>query len=156
MCVSVKDIKKMQEYKVEIDNDGTEFWLNKDDVLHRENDKPAVIFADGTKLWIRNGKLHRDNGPAITYPDSMCASVEDIKNMQEYTVKIDNNGTERWYNKDEKLHRDDDEPAAIYYDGTKYWYKNGKLHRENGPAAIFASGYEEYWVNGVLQPDPKY
>jgi antitoxin component YwqK of YwqJK toxin-antitoxin module len=29
--------------------------------LHRDDDKPAVIFADGTKLWYQNGKLHRDN-----------------------------------------------------------------------------------------------
>jgi len=32
--------------------------------------------------------------------------------------------------------------------GTKIWYLNGKLHRENGPAIKYASGYKEWWLNG--------
>jgi hypothetical protein len=98
--------------------------------------------------------------------------------MQEYRVEIDDFGTERWYNKDNdlhrendqpaviytdgdrfwykngKLHREDDKPAIIYDSGTRYWCKNGKLHRESGPAIINDNGTEEYWLNGVLQPNP--
>ena len=29
-----------------------------------------------------------------------------------------------------------------------FWYKNGNLHREDGPAYIDSSGYEEWWLNG--------
>ena len=36
--------------------------------LHRE-DGPAIIFPDGTQYWHRNGEFHRDDGPAIIYPD---------------------------------------------------------------------------------------
>ena len=36
--------------------------------LHRE-DGPAVIYPDGRQEWYRNGHLHRDNGPAAIYPD---------------------------------------------------------------------------------------
>ena len=36
------------------------------------------------------------------------------------------NGTKEWY-KNDKRHREDDQPAVIWADGTKYWYKNGKL-----------------------------
>ena len=32
--------------------------------------------------------------------------------------------------------------------GTKRYYKNGKLHRLNGPALEFADGYKEWWING--------
>jgi len=33
-------------------------------------------------------------------------------------------------------------------DGSRWWYKNGNLHREDGPAYIDSSGYEEWWLNG--------
>ena len=52
---------------------------------------------------IRNnhGQLHRDNGPAVVYP----------------------NGSSRWYLNGE-LHRDDG-PAVVDPDGTRIWYQNG-------------------------------
>jgi hypothetical protein len=28
-----------------------------------------VIYSNGTHKWHRNGKLHREDGPAIIYPD---------------------------------------------------------------------------------------
>jgi len=31
------------------------------------------------------------------------------------------------------LHREDG-PAVEWYNGSKEWYKNAKLHREDGPA----------------------
>ena len=36
----------------------------------------------------------------------------------------------------------------VYDDGSKYWYLNGKIHREDGPAVEFANGYKTWWVNG--------
>lgn len=33
-------------------------------------------------------------------------------------------------------------------DGTKYWYRNGKLHREDGPAVEYANGNKEWYRNG--------
>jgi hypothetical protein len=41
---------------------------------------------------------------------------------------------ERWY-KDGLLHREDG-PAYLSDDGTKKWYVHGKLHRTNGPSII--------------------
>ena len=43
--------------------------------------------------------------------------------MIEYTVKVDTNGT-------------------------RCWYLNGKLHRENGPAVEYASGTRFWYLNG--------
>jgi len=43
-------------------------WRNAGGRLHREGDCPAVIWANGTRLWWRNGDLHRDGGqPAVIY-----------------------------------------------------------------------------------------
>jgi hypothetical protein len=30
-------------------------------------------------------------------------------------------------------------------DGTKYWYRDGKLHREDGPACELADGINGLW-----------
>jgi hypothetical protein len=40
--------------------------LLKNGKLHRE-DGPAVEYADGSKKWYLNGKLHREGGPAVEY-----------------------------------------------------------------------------------------
>ena len=59
----------MIEYKVEVYNDGAEFWRNSKGKLHREGDKPAIVALDGYKSYWKNGRLHRDNGPAVIYAD---------------------------------------------------------------------------------------
>ena len=38
--------------------------------FHRE-DGPAVIYPNGTKWWCLNGKLHREDGSAIEYFDGI-------------------------------------------------------------------------------------
>jgi hypothetical protein len=55
-----------------------------------------------TKHWRLNGKLHREDGPAIEH----------------------SNGDKYWY-LNGKRHREDG-PAIEYADGTKYWYLNGE------------------------------
>ena len=39
------------EKPTEIDCYGTIVWRNEDDEIHRENDMPAVVWADGSKFW---------------------------------------------------------------------------------------------------------
>jgi hypothetical protein len=36
----------------------------------------------------------------------------------------------------------------ILPDGTKYWYINGKYHREDGPAYIGCYGTKYWYING--------
>lgn len=48
-------VKKFDD-KIEIYNDNGK--------LHSFNDKPSIIFNSGVRFWHKNGKLHRDNGPA--------------------------------------------------------------------------------------------
>ena len=52
--------------------------------------------------------------------------------MIEYTVKVYPNGDKFWW-LNGKLHREDG-PAYEGANGNKSWYLNGKLHREDGPA----------------------
>ena len=50
------------------------------------------------------------------------------------------------YYKDDKLHREDG-PAIVYSDGGMEYYINDIRHREDGPAIIYADGRLEYWIN---------
>jgi hypothetical protein len=34
--------------------------------------------------------------------------------------------------------------------GTKCWYLNGELHREDGPAIEYAGGTKEWYLNGKV------
>ena len=83
------------------------------------------VYKDGTKEWFLNGKLHREDGPAIE-----CAD-----------------GGRRWYRNGE-LHREDG-PAVEWSDGTKYWYRNGLRHREDGPAIEYYDGTKRWHLEGV-------
>lgn len=40
--------------------------------------------------------------------------------------------------------------VRVYDDGTKNWYHNGKLHREDGPAVEWAYGSKEWYLNGII------
>jgi len=37
-----------------------------------------------------------------------------------------------------------------YPNGTKHWYLNGRLHREDGPAVEYANGDKCWYLNGKL------
>ena len=85
------------------------------------------VFEYGTQKWYKDGKLHREDGPAV-----IIGSIR-----------------QEWYRNGE-LHREDG-PAVI--DGNNYqvWYRNGELHREDGPA-IIDGDYQEWWVDGKEIP----
>jgi hypothetical protein len=40
--------------------------------------------------------------------------------------------------------------SYIHATGTTSYYKDGKLHREDGPAIMRGDGDDEYWINGVF------
>jgi len=125
-------------------------WF-KNDLLHRDNDLPAVIYSDGTKCWYKKGNKHRDNDkPAVINRDS--GSKYWYKNGQLHSYNdqpavIDSDGSKFWF-KNGLLHRDNDKPAEINSNGNMYWYQNNKKHRENGPAVIRYDGLLEWWLNG--------
>ena len=96
----------------------------RDGKLHRE-DGPAVEYADGSKHWMMNGELHREDGPAAEM----------------------HNGTKQyWLNG--KMHRYDG-PAVECADGSKHWMLNGFHHREDGPAFEGATGETQWFLNDI-------
>ena len=68
--------------------------------------------------------------------------------MIEYQVKINDNGDKFWY-MNGKPHREDG-PAIEQINGSKIWCKNGKYHREDGPAIEWADGDKEWYLNNKL------
>ena len=61
-----------------------------------------------------------------------------------YTKLFD--GREAWF-KDDKLHREDG-PAIKYPNRSQFWYLFGKLHREDGPAAVYPDLDVHWYLNG--------
>jgi hypothetical protein len=92
-------LKLLETYELK---NGTQFWY-KNGVIHRDNDKPAIINSDGAQYWYQNGRIHRNNNlPAIILPS----------------------GSQHWY-QNGKAHRDNDLPAIIFSNGDQHWYQNG-------------------------------
>lgn len=87
----------MKKYIVEVY--ATRIEWNYKGKLDREGG-PAIEYANGDKLWYRNGLPHREDGPAVEYA----------------------NGDKHWYRYG-KLHREDG-PADEYANGQKYWFLN--------------------------------
>jgi hypothetical protein len=56
------------------------------------------------------------------------------------------NGGIKWY-KDGVLHKDNG-PAMLWDGGYEAWYKNGFAHREDGPAIIYPGGRKCWYKNG--------
>ena len=63
-------------------------------------------------------------------------------------LQINEQGNRYWY-KDDKLHREDG-PAVECVDGLKVWFINGLRHREDGPAHINRTGTRRWYLNDKL------
>ncbi len=63
--MSPESLLSLLKTEIVIDEHGTEYYYI-NGKLHRE-DGPAIIYANGGKQWYTNGKLHREDGPAIIY-----------------------------------------------------------------------------------------
>jgi hypothetical protein len=67
--------------------------------------------------------------------------------MKTYKVTVDEHSTIKWYNENNKLHREDG-PAVEWPNGDKSWYINDKRHREDGPAVERSNGAKSWYLNG--------
>jgi hypothetical protein len=59
--------------------------------------------------------------------------------------KVDEYGTKEWY-LNGVLHREDG-PAVERTNGTKIWWLHGKYHREDGPAVEWADGSKDWYLH---------
>ena len=74
-------------------------------------------------------------------PNEKCNSIDGT--IQQIKISSEE---KRWY-KNGLLHREDG-PAVEFFNGTKFWYKNGDYHREDGPAIECPSGSKLWYKNG--------
>lgn len=111
---------------VEITENSVKYYT--DDLLHRDNDLPAIEQASGTKFWYFKGKPHRKGDlPAVVFAG----------------------GTKEWW-KNGLMHRDGNKPAVEFFNGGKMWYVNGLLHREDDlPAIEYAGGFKAWYLRGI-------
>jgi len=83
-----------------------------------------------------------------TMYDRYRSRVEESRDVND-TIEVDEVGTSRWY-RNGQLHREDG-PAVVESDGTGIrWFRNGELHREDGPAFIDPKDGERWYRNGQL------
>jgi hypothetical protein len=104
---------------------GTTTWYNANGDKHRDNDLPAIEYANGNKSWYVNGLRHRDRDlPAIEYANG-----------------------DKWWFVNGRNHRDHDLHAFERENVVKTWFVNGKRHRNNGlPAIEHANGHKEWFI----------
>lgn len=144
----------VQQQHIKIDKEGSIFYYN-NGRLHRD-DGPAVEQANGVHLWIQNGLIQNiEYTPAfktaceITPSDSLV--TDSLTNEIKY-IKIVYG--EKYYYKDSSLtiiHRNDG-PAYTGKDG-EMWYINGKIHRTDGPALLYPNGSEAWFKDGLIHRD---
>ena len=63
----------------------------------------------------------------------------------------DTHRIKRWF-KDGVMHRDDG-PTIIYPDGKQVWYKYNRRHRDDGPAVIYPNGDQFWYKEGEIHRD---
>lgn len=78
----------------------------------------------------------------------MCFTYGGLRSvkMNRPILTIGGLGTKYWYFNG-ILHREDG-PAVEWLNGDKEWYINGYRHRVDGPAKEWSYGKKEYWYNG--------
>lgn len=130
------------------DSSGTITWKLKNGKVHRV-DGPAFEYKDGSVMWFKNDARHRDDGPAVIFRgpdgDRMEWWVNGKRHRSGGPAIIEPDGSKEWWVNGTR-HREG-APAVIYSNGANEWYRNGLLHRLDGPA-IVAPDIKEWWVNG--------
>lgn len=62
----------------------------------------------------------------------------------------------RWCQDKTKLSIWDKQVFLVNWNGSKIWYMNGYLHRENGPAVERSNGYKSWWLNDICYSESDY
>jgi len=68
--------------------------------------------------------------------------------VAEYSANLEKWYLKYWF-KEGIIHREDG-PAIEWVNGNKYWYKEGNCHRSDGPAIERLDKSKEWWVDGQL------
>lgn len=89
----------------------------------------GYVLGKYTEKWYVDGKLNRNNGPALRYTREGCHEI--------------------WYQKGLK-HRVES-PAETNTRGDKIWYFRGKVHNTKGAAVVASFDYCHYLVGHMVK-----
>jgi len=135
----------MNQYIWINENGDKAYYSDKEMKIRHRADGPAVEYKNGDEQWYRDGKLHREDGPAKVSTDQYRVDGPAVEHI---------NGSKYWY-LNGKLHRTDG-PAVEYSNGDKAWYLNGRLHRVDGPAVEHINCYKSWYLNGIEYTEQKH
>lgn len=135
---------------MEVNPDGEIRYYNNQKLLHRD-DGPALIIPDQREEYYLNGILHRVDGPAlIIFGEKQEYYINGILHREDGPAVVYDDGGKTFY-LNGKLESFDGNPGHVAYNGNKFWYREGNLHRSGGLPAIIRvdSKFEkEFWVDG--------
>ena len=83
-----------------------------------------------------------------------CQDKTRLASLDKQVFCVNRYGNKWWYFNG-KYHREDG-PAVEYANGDKFWYLNDILHRENGPAIEYSDGGKRWYLNGRHYSEPAY
>lgn len=140
-----------------MNDNGTVTWRLRNGDLHRE-DGPARTTVDGVELWYLHDELHREDGPASINARFHEWYRHGKRHREDGPAVIDlTNGKQTWYC-DGKVHRDGGPAEDFPDEGIARWYVHGRLHRLDGPAVVIKTApyyteVREYHVGHYRVPD---
>ena len=131
--------------------------------------KNGLIVEHNVKRWYKDGKLHREDGPAVELTDGYKGWYKDNQyHREDGPAREFNNGYKEWWYKGLFV-GGGDTPDSVLWErltsnevnggpllngyvvdlwGDKRWYRNGRLHREDGPAVEYTNGRKYWYFNG--------
>lgn len=158
---SPDEIHRNYSGAVEYPDGAKYFYLN--GKVHR-TDGPAIFNPNGNRYWQQNNLLHRVDGPAVESYDGRVKQwwvngkpLSETEFNQQFSNKEKGNKPMSTIN----VNRLNDVPSdftgiAIHSNGSTLHYKNGNIHRENGPAIERRDGTSEFKLNGVTYSESQF
>ena len=149
-----KPINKNYDYYDLIEISVTNFISLKNGLLHKDNG-PAIIlkgFFYYEFRWYQNGLLYNENGPTrFIYKRNLDNNFE-IEFFYNKNGVIDENYVKHYikFNNNNKIIKKEEK-----------WYKNGKIHNINGPAFFKWDDdgnliSKKWYINGEEQENPRF
>lgn len=111
------------------------------------------VRGDGYLRFLRDGKMHRDNGPALFGPEGdyqHWISGQPVVAPQSDLIlrEIDSEGTQHWESPSGKR------TATRTADGYEEHRQDGDLHRDGGPALVHRRGEGDWYQHGTYVECP--
>ena len=104
--------------------------------------------------WMEERFWHRNEDQKV-YPRSMPDyTTPQFHSFRDLPAIVEDQDKQQWY-QNGKRHRDNDQPAVIWYaEGTRAieeWWRHGRRHRDNDqPFVVFSDEAQRQWWNHCI------